>query len=157
MAQEIERKFLVRGEDWRDLAPGEVYRQGYLSAGTGVTVRVRTAGGRGLLTIKGPSVGATRAEYEYEIPLADANEMLDTLCEQPLIEKSRRRIEHGGLVWDVDEFVGDNQGLVIAEVELADERQEVTLPDWVGDEVTDDSRYFNANLVRHPYREWRDR
>jgi len=157
LAQEIERKFLVRGEDWRDLARGKAYRQGYLSAGPGVTVRVRTAGGRGLLTIKGPSVGATRAEYEYEIPLADANEMLDSLCARPLIDKQRCKIAHGGLVWEVDEFFGDNQGLIIAEVELDDEARQVVLPAWVGEEVTGDPRYYNANLVRHPYREWRDR
>jgi len=154
MATEIERKFLVTDGRWRPLAPAQRYRQGYLATAAGTTVRVRTVGGRGFLTVKGPSAGAARAEYEYEIPLADANEMLDTLCEGLLIDKQRRKIDHHGRVWEVDEFFGDNSGLVIAEVELDDEAQEVVLPDWVGEEVTGDPRYYNANLVRHPYSSW---
>jgi CYTH domain-containing protein len=118
------------------------------------TVRVRTAGEKGFLTIKGISVGATRSEYEYEIPVSDANEMLDRLCERPLIEKIRYRVPHAGLVWEIDEFEGENRGLIIAEVELKDERQSVTLPGWVGREVTGDSRYFNANLVAKPFTTW---
>ena len=154
MAQEIERKFLVTGEAWRTLAAATLYRQGYLSVAKESTVRVRIAGEKGYLTVKGPSVGASRAEFEYEIPAADADAMLDTLCARPLIEKTRRKILFEGLVWDVDEFAGDNEGLVVAEVELTDEAQEVSLPDWVGEEVTHDPRYFNANLVTHPYKAW---
>jgi adenylate cyclase len=154
MPQEIERKFLVRGNGWRDHGAGVPYRQGYLSTVAERTVRVRLIRDKGWLTIKGITVGATRAEYEYEIPADEAGEMLDVLCERPLIEKTRYRIEHQGLIWDVDEFDGDNAGLIIAEVELEEEDQAMVLPDWVGEEVTDDPRYYNANLIANPYTTW---
>jgi len=154
MPQEIERKFLVTGTAWRGLAEPVAYRQGYIANAGGRTVRVRKAGDKGYLTIKGPSQGAARAEFEYEIPVEDADAMLDTLCEGSLIEKTRRKIPAGALVWEVDEFAGDNAGLTIAEVELEDEAQEVPLPDWVGEEVTGNPRYYNANLVKHPYKDW---
>ncbi len=154
MAKEIERKFLVKGDSWRGLGSGKRYRQGYLSTVKERTVRVRTAGEQGFITVKGISVGASRSEYEYEIPTADANEMLDRLCERPLVEKTRYRIPFGGLTWEVDEFGGDNRGLVTAEVELHSETQEVSLPDWIGQEVTGDPRYFNSNLVAHPFSKW---
>jgi len=118
------------------------------------TVRVRTIGDMGFLTIKGKNIGATRMEFEYEIPVNDANEMLDKLCEKPLIEKIRRKIDFGGFTWEVDEFFGENKGLVIAEVELSDEAQQPELPKWIGEEVTDDPRYYNANLVKNPYSMW---
>ena len=130
MALEIERKFLVTGDEWRN-AEGVVLRQGYLSTQPERTVRVRTEGDKAKLTIKGITRGATRAEYEYDIPPEDAAELL-RLCEPPLIEKVRRRLEHDGLVWEVDEFLGDNQGLVIAEVELDREDRPLTKPPWVG-------------------------
>ena len=154
MAQEIERKFLVLGDAWRKLGAGMVYRQGYLSTVKERTVRVRIVGDQGYLTVKGVSVGARRAEFEYEIPVADADAMLNELCEQPLIEKTRRKIPFDGLVWEVDEFAGENLGLVVAEVELREEDQEISLPDWIGEEDTDDPRYFNANLIAHPYNCW---
>ncbi len=154
MALEIERKFLVVGDAWRALAEGVVYRQGYLSTDADRTLRVRTVGPKGYLTVKGIAVGATRTEFEYEIPLADADAMLDELCIRPLIEKTRHKIEFDGLVWEVDVFAGDNHGLVVAEVELAREDQAFRLPDWIGEEVTDDPRYYNANLVAHPYKDW---
>jgi adenylate cyclase len=154
MPREIERKFLVSGDDWREGATGTGFRQGYLSTVKERTVRVRTTDDRGFLTVKGITVGATRAEYEYEIPFADATAMLDDLCERPLISKTRYRIDHAGHTWDIDEFHDENDGLVIAEVELGSEDEEVDLPDWVGAEVTDDPRYFNANLIDHPYGEW---
>ena len=154
MAQEIERKFLVNGHTWRKLAKGTVYRQGYLSTVKERTVRVRTVGDKGYLTVKGLTVGAKRGEYEYEIPVADADAMLDELCEQPLVEKTRHNIPFDGLIWEVDEFAGDNQGLVVAEVELSDEDQEIRLPGWIGEEVTDNPRYFNSNLVANPYKNW---
>lgn len=154
MAKEIERKFLVRDNSWRGQDAGKRYRKGYLSTVKERTVRVRIAGDMGYITIKGVTVGATRPEYEYEIPLSDANEILDQLCERPLIEKTRYRITHAGLVWEIDEFEGENRGLITADVELKDETQNVTFPDWVGQEVTQDPRYFNANLVAKPFRTW---
>jgi adenylate cyclase len=154
MAKEIERKFFVKSDSWRCQEAGKRYRQGYLSTAKERTVRVRTAGDTGYLTIKAISVGASRSEYEYEIPVADANEMLDRLCERPLIEKTRYRVPHDGLVWEIDEFEGENSGLIVAEVELKDEHQSVTLPDWVGQEVTGDPRYFNTNLVGKPFSKW---
>lgn len=154
MAREIERKYLIREDkNWRDI-PGTVYRQGYLSTVKERTVRVRTIGQKGYLTIKGITVGATRLEFEYEIPVAEANEMLDTLCERPLIEKTRRIIEHAGFIWELDEFFGVNAGLVIAEVELESEDTIFEKPPWIAMEVTDDPRYFNANLVANPYSIW---
>jgi len=155
MAVEIERKFLVRGDDWRPGASGEHYRQGYLSTVPERTVRVRVIADAGYLTIKGATLGATRSEYEYTIPVEDAHAMLDSLCLRPLIEKIRHTLEYRGLVWEIDEFAGDNAGLVIAEVELGSEDQAIALPEWVGDEVTDDLRYYNASLVANPYRNWR--
>jgi CYTH domain-containing protein len=154
VAKEIERKFLVAGEDWRALAPGTRYRQGYLSTVKERTVRVRTIDDKGFLTVKGISVGATRSEYEYEIPVADADEMLDDLCEQPIIEKNRYKIPLGDVTWEVDEFLGVNDGLIVAEVELQSEDQSFPKPDWIGEEVTDDPRYFNANLIARPFSTW---
>ena len=156
MGKEIERKFLVTGDGWR-AGQGSDYRQGYLSTDKERTVRVRIAGDTARLTVKGITEGATRAEYEYRIPVADAEIMLDTLCLRPLIEKRRYRIEHQGMTWEVDEFHGDNAGLVVAEIELQDEQQTFTKPPWVGAEVTDDARFYNANLVAHPYRHWKNR
>jgi len=154
MPVEIERKFLVRGDDWRSLATGTLYRQGYLVSERGRTVRVRIAGDRGYLTIKGATVGISRSEYEYLIPVSDAAELLDTMCDRPLIEKLRYRIECQGLVWEVDEFLGENQGLLLAEVELDDAAQTISMPDWIGQEVSGDPRYFNSNLVKQPFTQW---
>ena len=154
MAKEIERKFLVKGDSWRGLASGKRFRQGCLSAIKERTVRVRTVGDKGFITVKGINTGATRSEYEYEIPLSDASEMLDQLCERPLIEKTRYRIWFGDLAWEVDEFEGKDLGLITAEIELKDENQPVSLPDWIGPEVTDDPRYYNSNLVAHPFSQW---
>jgi adenylate cyclase len=154
MGKEIERKFLVVGEAWRTLGEGTRYRQGYLSTVKERTVRVRRAGNKGALTVKGVSVGATRKEYEYEIPVADADEMIDQLCEKPIVEKNRYRIPIGDLTWEVDEFLGVNEGLIVAEVELRSEDQPVDKPDWIGAEVTGDPRYFNANLVARPFSTW---
>lgn len=154
MGVEIERKFLVVSDGWRNLGEGVLYRQGYLASRDGITVRVRVAGETGYLTIKGTTQGISRAEYEYAIPLADATELLDTLCDRPLIEKKRYRIHWEGVLWEVDEFMGANEGLILAEVELADAEQLIHLPDWVGQDVSDDPRYFNVSLVQYPYREW---
>ena len=154
MAKEIERKFLVKSDAWRKLAEGTLYRQGYLNSVKERTVRIRTVGNEAFLTIKGLTVGATRSEYEYPIPLADCNAMLDTLAEKPIIEKKRYKIKNEGLTWEVDEFFGDNQGLIVAEVELQSEAQTFAKPDWIGEEVTGDPRYFNANLIKHPFTKW---
>jgi adenylate cyclase len=153
MAKEIERKFLVTKDSWRQLGEGSLYRQGYIPA-HGATVRVRIAGNQGYLTIKSPTINYSRSEFEYHIPLADAQEMLDTLCVRPLIEKTRYKINYAGLVWEVDEFAGANQGLILAEVELTDEAQQIQLPDWIGEEVSGDLRYYNSYLVKHPYSQW---
>ena len=154
MSTEIERKFVLKGPAWKEGATGTYVRQGYLSTDQERTVRVRTIGEEGFLTIKGITTRATRDEYEFEIPLAEASEMLECLCELPLIEKTRYIIPIDELIWEVDEFHGENEGLVVAEVELRDEDQPVHLPLWIGEEVTEDPRYFNANLVDHPYSEW---
>lgn len=157
MPVEIERKFLVVGDGWRGQATGQRYRQGYLSVDPERSVRIRLADEQAWLTIKGRTTGATRAEYEYAIPVLDAGEMLDSLCVRPLIEKVRYRVDYRGLCWEIDEFSGINAGLLIAEVELESEGQAVELPDWAGKEVTGDARYYNASLVKHPYSQWSDR
>lgn len=156
MAKEIERKFLVVGDSWRMGAIGEKYCQGYIAtASPGKSVRVRIAGERAYLTVKGPSNGLSRAEFEYAIPTGDATEMLETLCDRPFIEKIRYRLPLGRVVWEIDEFKGENAGLLIAEVELQDETQSVDLPDWVGEEVSGDPKYYNASLVAYPYSQWK--
>jgi CYTH domain-containing protein len=155
MAKEVERKYLIANPGWKRDAVGVAYRQGYLSTVKERTVRVRTIGEKGFLTIKGITVGVSRSEFEYEIPAADANAMLDELCERPLIEKNRYKIPFGGLTWEIDEFLGENVGLVVVEVELHDDRQTVELPPWVGAEVSGDPRYFNSNLIKNPYTQWK--
>jgi adenylate cyclase len=154
VGREIERKFLVIGDDWRRRTTGTTIRQGYVCSLKERSVRVRVAGDRGTLTIKGMAVGAARAEYEYEIPVGDAEELLDGLCEHPLIEKTRYLVKNGDDTWEVDVFAGDNSGLTIAEIELEDEAQAVVLPDWIGKEVTGDPRYLNANLFKHAFSRW---
>ncbi|TVR79719.1 MAG: CYTH domain-containing protein [Rhodospirillales bacterium] len=154
MSREIERKFLVVGEPWHHAVARVAIRQGFLCAGTGPTVRVRIADDRAYLTIKGAMKGLTRDEFEYAIPVADAVAMLDTLCSRPLIEKVRYTVPHAGYAWSVDAFAGDNAGLVVAEIELEDEHEMPALPPWVGQEVSDDPRYLNANLQRHPFSRW---
>ena len=151
---EIERKFLVNSLDWKKEAEGILYRQGYITTQVNGTVRVRIIGDRGILTIKGKSIGAKRLEFEYDIPLEEAKVMLDELCQKPLIEKYRYKINVGKHVYEVDEFLGENEGLIIAEVELTTESEAFQKPNWLGKEVTDDNRYFNSNLVEHPYQKW---
>jgi len=154
MGKEIERKFLLKDDSWRSLAKGKKYRQGYLNSVKERIVRVRTIDDEGFLTVKGITKGATRAEFEYDIPADEAETMLDDLCEKPLIEKNRYKIEFGGLVWEVDEFIGENQGLTMAEVELESEDQSFKKPAWIGKEVTGDPKYFNSNLIQNPYTRW---
>ena len=153
MGKEIERKYLLVGDQWKSLGSGTLFRQGYLNSLKERVVRVRTMGDKAALTIKGITVGATRLEFEYEIPFDECNSLLE-LCEQPLIEKTRYKIAYGGLTWEIDEFHGVNEGLVVAECELESEDQAIDKPDWVGDEVTGDPRYFNSNLIAEPYSTW---
>ena len=154
MSLEIERKFLVRDQQWKSLGQGALLRQGYLSSQPDRIVRVRIEGESAMLTIKGRTVGATRGEWEYPIPVEDGNSFLNELCEKPIIEKYRYRIQHEGMMWEVDEFLGDNAGLVVAEIELEAEDQAFEKPQWVGEEVTHDARYFNANLLKRPFSSW---
>jgi len=154
MGQEIERKFLVNSDEFKQLAKGIHYRQGYMSRGEKGVVRVRVAGDKGYLTIKGRKSGISRSEYEYEIPVADAVEMLDELCSKPDIEKYRYCVDYEGFVWEVDEFLGANAGLIVAEIELPAEDTLFTKPSWIAAEVSHDARYFNSNLIKHPYSEW---
>ncbi|MEM6253827.1 MAG: CYTH domain-containing protein [Cyanobacteria bacterium P01_D01_bin.156] len=156
MAKEIERKFLVQGDDWRTLAEGRYYCQGYIPTQGKQTVRVRIIGEQGYLTLKGPTVGISRSEFEYPIPLKDAQAILSELCDRPIIAKHRYRIPMGDVIWEVDEFLDENQGLILAEVELTEETQTVDLPVWIGSEVTGDSRYYNSNLVKNPFKAWGD-
>jgi adenylate cyclase len=152
MATEIERKFLVHGADWRQGSPVRL-RQGYLSRDKERTVRVRIAGNRAYLTIKGLGRGLSRPEFEYEIPLDDAEELLG-MCDRPPLEKNRYTVKHAGATWEVDEFLGANAGLVIAEIELQHEQQQFQPPSWLSREVTHDPRYYNANLSAAPYGTW---
>lgn len=160
MGREIERKFLVCSDAWRGLAPGRLYRQGYLCPEPDRTVRIRLiegaedSDGSAFLTIKGRPTGLCRAEFEYAIPFADGVFLLERMAEKPWIEKYRYRIPLEGLVWEVDEFLGENSGLVLAELELATEDQAFSRPAWLGAEVTDDRRYANSSLVRHPFSRW---
>lgn len=156
MKIEIERKFLLANDLWRDGAAGTLYRQGYLCTDPGRTVRVRVGGDTAILAVKGGGDGLARAEFEYRIPLAEGLQLLDSLCLRPLVEKYRYRVPFGGLTWEIDEFLGANAGLLLAEVELERVDQPVPLPPWVGREVTGDPRYYNARLVRHPFGTWRD-
>ncbi len=199
MNQEIERKFLVKGEVWRSLGPPKHYRQGYIytddstvvsvvgndvvianeliaderlivnspkdlalfqsqdgqiRSQSGNTIRIRIAGTTGYLTLKTKTIGISRNELEVEIPLDQATRLLDHVCQQPQIEKYRYRIEIGDLVWEVDDFQGENRGLILAEVELHDENQTIAIPDWIGEEVTGDRRYYNSKLAKHPFSRW---
>lgn len=154
MGIEIERKFLVTGNEWRQ-GQGVKFSQGYLNRDKSRTVRVRLAGHQAFLTIKGISQGISRAEFEYEIPLNEAEQLLK-LADGPVIEKVRYVLIHQGDTWEIDEFYGENTGLIVAEIELADEAQSFAIPDWLGKEVTDDPRYFNSNLASYPYSLWQE-
>lgn len=155
MGHEIERKYLVDRTRWSPRDGGTHLVQGYLSSHPERVVRVRIAGDAAKLTIKGITTGVTRVELEYDIPIDDARTMLDSMCERPLIDKHRYTEEVGGRTWEIDIFHGDNDGLVIAEVELDAETDQIELPPWAGAEVSDDPRYYNANLLTAPYSSWK--
>lgn len=155
MATEIERKYTPANDDWRELAgEGQRIRQGYLVTERDRSVRVRLRDDRGSIALKGRTEGATRAEFEYDIPGADAAEILDRLARPPIIEKTRYLVDIDGWTFEIDEFFGANRGLVVIEIELPDENADHPRPDWLGDDVTDDPRYYNANLVDRPFSQW---
>lgn len=155
MPVEIERKFLVVSDAWRaQVAGSKRYRQGYLGGAEHSSIRVRVSDHDAYLNIKSATLGVSRLEYEYPIPLADAHEMLDRLCRKPLIEKTRYFVDHAGHRWEIDVFEGDNAGLIVAEIELESPDAAFARPDWVGDEVSDDIRYYNVSLVEHPFKAW---
>lgn len=155
MATEIERKFLLKDNSWKELADnGTKYSQGYLVGSEHASVRVRIQGNKAFLNIKSATIGITRQEFEYEIPLDEATEMLDTLCDKPLISKTRFHLRNDNHLWEIDVFEGDNEGLVVAEIELSDKEDVFSKPDWLGEEVSDDARYYNTCLVKHPFKDW---
>lgn len=153
--KEIEYKFLVKSGEWKKNAKGVLYKQGYLSTELGRVVRVRLEGENAKLTIKGKKTGPEGAEFEYDIPKKDAEYILENLCLKPLIEKTRYNIEFEGNIWEVDEFYGENEDLVLAELEVESTKQKFNKPDWIGKEVTNDPKYKNANLVSNPFSNWR--
>ena len=154
MGIEIERKFLLKSDKWKAQADGgTAVRQGYLNPDPNCTVRVRIMGENGFLTIKGKTSGISRPEFEYSIPMADALQLLD-LCRKPILEKTRYLLPQEEVTWEIDVFAGENEGLVLAEVELESENQELELPEWLGTEVSGDARYYNANLQRNPFKSW---
>lgn len=155
MGIEIEHKFLISNDSWRQSVERSVpIRQGYLTSDARCSVRVRLAGAQGFLNIKSGTLSIQRSEYEYPIPVAEAEEILDTLCEKPLLEKTRHFVRHGQHLWEIDEFAGDNAGLIVAEVELTHPDEPFTRPDWLGEDVSHDIRYYNSQLARHPYKRW---
>lgn len=157
MGKEIERKFLVVNDRYKEGAKRIYCRQGYICSDVKHIVRVRVNDQKAFITIKGELEGIARAEYEYSIPVSDAEEMLEMLCKKPLIEKTRFKVGHKGFLWEVDEFYGDNEGLVIAEIEIKEEKIEFPKPEWLGEEVTQDMRYYNSNLIKNPYKNWKQK
>lgn len=155
MGQEIERKFLIDLTEWKKLAKpaGKHFRQGYILTDPAKTIRVRKTETSGWLTIKGISVGASRLEYEYEIPLAEAEELLDNFSENEL-EKIRHEIVYANKLWEVDVFLGDNEGLIVAEIELESEDEDFEIPEWITEEVTHEKKYYNSNLTKYPFKDW---
>ena len=153
MATEIERKFLIHQPPLEHWGDGVEMRQGYLARGEQATARVRIAGNQGWLTIKGQTIGISRPEFEYPIPVEDAQDLI-ALCEGGVIKKRRWHVPHQGHVWEVDVFEGDNAGLMIAEIELHSEDEAFARPPWIAEEVSGDPRYFNGYLSRHPYQSW---
>ncbi len=156
MPLEIEHKFLLKNDAWRDAIDHSVYyKQGYLSSTEQNSIRVRISDSNAWLNIKSATIGNHRLEYEYEIPLSEADEILDQLCHKPLIEKTRHFVKYADHLWEIDEFSGDNEGLIVAEVELGKLNEQFAIPNWVGQEVTEDIRYYNNQLTKNPYKNWK--
>jgi CYTH domain-containing protein len=151
---EIERKFLIKSDEWKSLGNRIFYQQGYLLSDKNRTIRIRTIEDKGFITIKGSAKGISRNEFEYEIPVVEARVILETLCDKPFIKKYRTKIQLKDLVWEVDEFLDENDGLVIAEIELKDENQKIDIPNWIGEEVTGDRKYYNSMLTKNPFTKW---
>ncbi len=155
MAIEIERKFLLKNDSWRAVcSEGKKYVQGYINGAKLASVRVRLEGDDAFINIKSLTLGIVRSEYEYRIPKSDADEMLENLCAKPLISKTRYIVVHENHKWEIDEFKGENDGLIVAEIELSSEQEKFKRPDFISEEVSDDVRYYNVNLVEHPYKQW---
>ncbi|MGZ8142712.1 MAG: CYTH domain-containing protein [Methylosarcina sp.] len=156
MAIEIEHKFLLATNEWRNHIQRSVkYKQGYLSSLATSSIRIRVSDNHAWLNIKSATIGTQRHEYEYEIPLTDANELLNTLCKKPLIEKTRHFVADNNKIWEIDEFEGENSGLIVAEIELAEPEESFIKPTWLGTEVTGDLRYYNNNLAVLSYSKWK--
>jgi adenylate cyclase len=157
MGVEIEKKFLLTNDSWRQQTDKRIqFRQGYLVGSDKASVRIRIEGDRSNINIKGATLGVRRQEFEYPIPVEEAQELLSTLCDKPLIEKTRHYIYAGEHTWEIDEFSGDNDGLIVAEIELKDENDHFNRPDWLGQEVSEDKRYYNSMLIKNPYKNWKD-
>lgn len=155
MGKEIERKFLVNNPDYRKNANRTFIHQGFLSTDKERVVRVRVRESEATITIKGISKGAERSEFEYKIPLKDAEQLLSEICIQPTIKKYRYKVNHKGFVWEVDEFMESNEGLIIAEIEIPEINTVFDIPSWAGKEVTEDTRYYNSNLIKNPFKNWK--
>lgn len=155
MGIEIEHKYTLKNDDWRNhVTRSERMVQGYMAGNERASVRIRITGDKANLNIKSATLGVRRQEWQYDIPLADAETMLNDLCEKPVIDKVRHYVIVGGKTWEVDEFYGDNKGLIVAEIELESETEQFELPDWVDQNVSEDTRYYNVSLVKHPYKNW---
>lgn len=160
MGIEIERKFLLKNDDWKEqVSSSTFFKQGYLNASKSnsdvkSSVRVRIEGNNANINIKSMTLSITRQEYEYSIPIDDAKKMLDELCEQPLIEKTRHIVKYNDHKWEIDVFSGMNEGLIVAEIELQNENEKFSIPDWIGDEVSEQVKYYNVNLIQYPYSSW---
>lgn len=155
MGVEIERKFLLQNDNWRDqVKSSSMIRQGYLAPLDTSSVRVRIEGDSANINVKSATIGISRLEYEYEIPMQDALEMLDLLCPKPQVHKTRHRVAIANHIWEIDEFYDENEGLIVAEIELRNENESFDKPDWLAEEVSDDPRYYNVNLIKHPYSQW---
>jgi len=155
MATEIEHKFTLKNDNWRsEVVKSERLVQGYLAGNERSSIRVRIAGDKANLNIKSATLGIYRQEYEYEIPLADGEKILEDLCEKPVIDKVRHYVQYEGKTWEVDEFGGENEGLIVAEVELNSEDEEFAIPEWADKNVSGDPRYYNVSLVKHPFKNW---
>ena len=155
MANEIERKYLIINDAWKALADdGMQIIQGYMGSNEKSSIRIRINGDKANLNIKSKTIGIKRSEYDYKIPLKEAKEMLETLCDKPLIEKTRYHVKHENNVWEIDVFAGENEGLIVAEIELDATDETFNLPDWIGEEVSNDPRYYNICLVTHPFKQW---